>query len=80
MGESNKFYKLVVMDDISGLADRSQTIGSFLTVSRKFNFLCVYIFHIMFPSKLKWQIIISQTKIFNIFLGSTQMSSISKTF
>ena len=30
------------------------------------------------PSKLNWQMIISQTTIFNIFPGSIQVSSISK--
>ena len=55
------------MDDISGLADRFRSFGSFLTVARKFNFTGIYIFHIMYPSKLNWQTIISQTKIFNVF-------------
>ena len=32
----------------------------------------------MYPSKLNWQMIISQTKIFNIFPGSIQIAYISK--
>ena len=65
------------MDDVSAIADRSNEFGSFLTVARKFNFTCVYVFHTMYPSKLNGQMIISQTKIFNIFPGSIQISSIS---
>ena len=32
-GENKKFDKLVVMDDISGLADKSNNFANFLTVS-----------------------------------------------
>ena len=66
------------MDDVWGIADRSYEFGSFLTVARKFNFACVYVFHTMYPSKINWQMIISQTKIFTIFPGSIQLASISK--
>ena len=66
------------MDGVSGIADKSNEFGSFLTVARKFNFTCVYVFHTMYPSKLHWQMIISQTKIFNIFPGSFQISSIAR--
>ena len=57
-GENNKFDKLIVMYNDPGLADRSKDFRSFLSINRKFNFTCVYVFHIMHPSKL-WQIIIS---------------------
>ena len=66
------------MDDISGLAGKSNNFASFLTVARKFSFTVVYVFHTMYPSKQNWQMIISQTKIFNIFPGSVQILSISK--
>ena len=62
------------MDGVSGIADKSNEFGSFLTVARKFNFTCVCVFHTMYPSKLHWQMIISQTKIFNIY----QISSIAR--
>ena len=77
-GENNVFNRLIVMDDISGIADRSSECRSFFTVARKFNFTCVSVFHTMYPSKLNWQMIISQTKIFNIFPSSIQIASISK--
>ena len=38
MGENNVFDKLIVMDDASGLADKSDNFANFLTVSQKFNF------------------------------------------
>ena len=66
------------MADVSGLADKSNNFGSFLTVARKFNFTVVYVFHTMYPSKQNWQMIISQTKIFNIFPDSIQIAAISK--
>ena len=44
MGE--KIYnKLIVMDDVSGFADISNDFANFLTVARRFNFICVYVFH-----------------------------------
>ena len=41
VGEDNIFDKLIVMDDVSGLANKSDNFINFLTVSRKFNFTCV---------------------------------------
>lgn len=78
LGENHIFDRLIVMDDVSRLADRSNSFGSFLTVARKFNITCVYVFHIMYRSKLNWQMIILQTKIFNTFPGSIQTSWILK--
>ena len=48
MGEYNKFDKLNVMGDVSGLTDKSDNFANFLTVSRKFGFSCVYVFHTMY--------------------------------
>ena len=78
IGENNIFDRVIVMDNVSGLADKSNEFGNFLTVTRKFNFTVVYVFHTMYPSKQNWQLIISQTKIFNIFPGSILVSVISK--
>ena len=77
-GESNKFDRLIVMDEVSGLADNSDNFASFLSIARKFNFTGVYVFHTMYPSEQNWQMIISQAKIFNIFPGSIPVSSVSK--
>ena len=78
MGEDNVLTKLIVMDDVSVLADKSDNSANFLTVSRKFNFTCVYVFHTIYPTRSNWQMILSQTKIFNIFPGSLQTSSVIK--
>ena len=76
MGENNIYNKLIVMDDVSGLADKSNNFANFLTVPRKFNFTCVYVFHTIYPTRSNWQMILSQTKIFNIFPGSLQTSCV----
>ena len=78
MGEKNIFNKLIVMDDISGLDDRSNEFVNLLTVVRKFNFTCIYVFHTIYPSRSNWQMIISKTKIFNIFSVSLQTTSLAK--
>ena len=78
IGENNIFDRVIVKDDVSGPADKSNEFGNFLTVARKFNFTVVDVFHIMYPSKRNWQMIISHTKTFNIFPGSIQVSAISK--
>ena len=70
IGENNIFNRIFVMDNVLGLADKSKNFANFLTVSRKFNFTCVYVFHTMYPTRSNWQVILSQTKIFNIFPGS----------
>ena len=78
MGEKNIFNKLFVMDNISGLADRSNEFANVLTVGRKFSFTPLYIFHTIYPSRFIWQMIILQKKILNIFTGSLQTSSVAK--
>ena len=45
VGETTPINKLIVMDDVSGLADRCEDFSNFLTVSRKYGFSCVYVFH-----------------------------------
>ena len=45
MGENLSINKLIVMDDVSGLADKFSGFSNFLTVSRKYGFSCVYFFH-----------------------------------
>ena len=39
------------MDNVSGLADSSKKIASFLTVTRKFSYHCVYIFQTLYAEK-----------------------------
>ena len=78
LGENMVLDKVIVMDDVSGLADRSNEFANFLTVSRKYGVTCVYIFHTIYPTRQNWQMIMSQTKIFNFFPGSVQTSSIQR--
>ena len=79
LGENLKISKLIVMDDVSGLADRSNEFSDFLTVSRKYGFSCLYVFHTIYPGRQNWEMIMSQTHIFNFFPGSIHNSRILKT-
>ena len=78
MGENNVFNKLVVMDYISGLAEKSDHFANFLTVSSKFYFTCL-----CFSYDLPYQKQLADDpfteKIFNIFPGSLQTFSMIKT-
>ena len=53
-GENSILDRLIVFDDVSGLADNSKKFASFLTVVRKYNYNCVYIFHSIYPEKANW--------------------------
>ena len=53
------FDKLIVMDDVSGLADKSDEFANFLTVSRTYGITCVYIFHTVYPNRQNCQMIMS---------------------
>ena len=79
LGETLKINKLIVMDDVSGLADRSNKFSDFLMVSRKYGFSCLYVFHTIYPGRQNWEMIMSQTHIFNFFPGSIHNSRILKT-
>ena len=70
--------RLIIMDGVSGLADESKKFPAFLTVTRKYNYNCVYIFHTVFPEKSNWRLILSQTNIFNIFPASVPINSVRK--
>ena len=66
------------MEDVAGLADKSNDFANFLKVRQKFGCICLYIFHIIYPTKSIWQIILPQTKISNIFLPTIQLGNILK--
>ena len=78
IGEKDILDRLIVMDDVSGLADKSNEFCSFLIVSRKYRYSCIYIFHIVFPQLRNWQMNLSQTKIFNILPPALQLRNLSK--
>ena len=77
-GENRKLGRLIIMDDVSGVADVSKKFANFLTVSRKFGYNCVYVFHVIVPASQIWQKIISQTNIFNIFPSSVPYNTVAK--
>ena len=79
LGENLKVNKSIVMNNVSGLADKSEDFSNDLTVSRKYGFSCVYVFHTTYPGRQSWEIIMSQTHIFNFFPGSVHSSRILKT-
>ena len=66
-GENKNMNCLIVMDNVSGVADISRKFANFLTVSRKFGCHCVNVFHVIAPAKQISQKVISQTNIFTIF-------------
>ena len=66
------------MDDVSAVADVSKKFGNFLTVSIKFGYNCVYVFHVIVPSSQIWQKIVSQTNTFNIFPASVSHNTVAK--
>ena len=73
-----KIDKVIVMDHVSGLAEKLNDFSYFLTVNRNFGYICLYIFHIIYLSKSIWQMILSQRKILNIFPSSIQLGNIVK--
>ena len=79
MGQLPVVNKLIVMDDVSGLADKSEEFSNSLTVSRKYSFSCLYVFHTIYPGRQSWEMIMLQTHIFNFFPGSIHSSRILKT-
>ena len=76
-GEKSNRNRLIVMDDVSGLADTSAKFASFLTVARKFKYHCLYIFHTIHPEKSIWKTILSQTNL-NIFPTSVPIGTVKK--
>ena len=66
------------MDDVSGLADKSEEFSNFLTVSRKYGFSCVYVFHTIYPGRQSWEMIMVQTHVFNFFPGLIHSGRILK--
>ena len=69
LGELTQINKLIIMDDVSGLADKPDDFSNFLTVSRKYGFSCVYVFHTIYPGRQSWEMIMAQTHILIFFLA-----------
>ena len=79
LGEEKNLDKVIVMDDVFGLTDQSDVFSNFLTVSGKYGLSCVYIFHTIYPNRQNWDIIMSQTHMFNFFPGSVYNGTILRT-
>ena len=77
-GEKINRNRLIVMDDVPGLADLSSKFANFLTVARKFAYHCLYIFHAIHQEKAIWRTILSQTNLLNIFRASVPLSTVKK--
>ena len=77
-GENRKLDRLIIMDDVSGVADVSGKFANLLTVSREFGYNCVYVFHVIVPSSQIWQKIITQVNIFDIFPLSIPYNTLAK--
>ena len=58
-GENKVMDCLIVMDNISGIADSCKEFANFITGSRKYRYHCVCVFHIIIPEKEIWKKIIS---------------------
>ena len=67
MGEHVERDSLIVLDDVSGLADKSPSFVTFMTVCRKFGYSLLYIFHETVQSSPRWKYILSQRQIFSLF-------------
>ena len=77
-GEKVSMDRLIVMDDVSGVADNCRKFADFLTVSRKYKYHCIYVFHVIAPETQIWKKNLSQTNIFNIFPSSVPYNTVSK--
>ena len=77
--DENKIMNcLIVIDDVLGLADSCKEFAGFLTITRKYRYHCVYVFHIIIPDKEIWKKFLSQTNVFNIFPFSVPFRTVSK--
>ena len=61
LGENLAVNKLIVMDNVSGLADKSNDFCCFN------GFSCLYVFYTIYPGRQNWEMIMSQTHILNFF-------------
>ena len=77
IGEKSEFNKLVVFDDMSTIADKSKDFSHFLTVSRKYGYICIYVLHNLSQNNNDiWQLILSNTSIVVLFKTVTISSPI----
>ena len=70
---------LITMDDVLGIADNCKKFAEFLTVSRKYRYHCIYVFHIIAPETQIQKNFLSQTNIFNICPSSVPYNTVAKS-
>ena len=70
--------RLIVMDDVSGIADEYKKFEESCTICRKHRYHCIYVFHTTAPEGQIWVKILSQTNIFNIFPSSVPYNIVAK--
>ena len=58
-GEKISMDCVIVMYDVSGIADGSHKFGEFLIVYRKYRYHCIYAFHIIVPDSQVWKKMLS---------------------
>ena len=63
MGEQLTVNRLIIMDDVSGLADKSEEFSKFLTVSRKYGSMPLCISY-----NISWQTKLENDNVRQIFL------------
>ena len=71
---------LIVIDDVSCIADNCKKFAEFLTVCRKYRYDCIYVFNIIMLKNQICKNILSQTNIFNIFPSSVPYNTVAKLF
>ena len=76
-GEKFPMDHLIVMDDLSGIADNCKKFSDFLTVCGKYRYHCIYVFHIIAPESQIWKKILSQTNTYNIFPLSVPYNTVA---
>ena len=72
-GEYIERDNLIVLDDVTGLADKSHSFIRFLTYCHKFGYSVLYIFHEPALSSPRLKDILSQTQIFCIFSSAVDL-------
>ena len=67
-GEKSSRDRLIVIDNVTGVADNCKKFAEFFTVCRKYKYHCIYVFHVITSETQIWKKNLSQINIFNIFL------------
>ena len=77
-GEKLSMDHLIVMEDVSIIAEKRKKFAEFLTICRKYRYHSIYVFHIIMSKIQIWKKILSKTNIFNIFPSSVPYNTVAK--